>query len=109
MFSTSKDESTFDDSKHPSPQPQPVESPNYIAFKNEIQAFIRFFPELMEKCPGWTVGIYHGAVVDKDKDGFELSRRIRRKYGKEFVLIKEVSIDTFRGFCIETPEEPHPE
>lgn len=63
----------------------------------EIETYERLHPELKRKLPGRWVAIHGGELVDQDAERAELYRRIRARYGRTAVLIRQVQ------------EEPTPE
>jgi hypothetical protein len=73
--------------------------------KKEYIAFEAMRPELLKSCLGRFVAVYHGQVVDRDAHGFELARRIRARYGRQFVLIEQVTEEWPVVGCVETPFE----
>jgi hypothetical protein len=57
----------------------------------ENEAFTQLHPQLVNTYLGEYVAIHNGEVVDHDSDARSLHIRIRRKYGKAPVLIREVT------------------
>jgi hypothetical protein len=56
----------------------------------EIRAYERLHAELKDKCLGRWVAIHQGQLVDQDAERVELYRRVRARYGKTAVLIRQV-------------------
>lgn len=66
-------------------------------FEREDAAYCELLPKLVAKYGEQTVAIFGGEVVDVDSDNVELYRRVRRKFGKQFVLIRPISADYYAG------------
>ena len=56
----------------------------------EIEAYHQLHPELKEKYLGEWVAIHNRKLVDHDADAADLHRRIRARFGRETVLIRQV-------------------
>ncbi len=69
----------------------------------EIAAFVRLHPELWKTKPGEWVAIHNGKLVDADPDRIALYRRVRERYGKVSVLIREVTTDPEQEIWLRTP------
>lgn len=59
--------------------------------EDEISAYEGLHGELQQKYQGKWVAIHNQQLVDHDKDGTKLYKRIRAKYGPISVLIRQVS------------------
>jgi len=60
--------------------------------------------ELLERYHGRYIAMRQGQVVDTDTDKIALSRRIRKQYGSESVLIKLVQSDPMETHHIRSPK-----
>lgn len=70
--------------------------------KAEAEAFRSMHPELAEKYLGQYVAIHDGQVVDHDQDFQSLHSRIRKRFGRQPVLLRRVEVEpesvwTFRS------------
>lgn len=71
--------------------------------EQEIAAYVTFHPQLLEKYAGQWVAIHQQTVVDHDVDGAALYRRIRTKYGRIAILIREVNAHPTDELWVRTP------
>ena len=62
----------------------------------EIEAYVGMHKDLWERIPGQWVAIHNGELVDQDTDMGALYQRVRERYGRTSVLIRQVK---------ESPEE----
>ncbi len=69
----------------------------------EIAAFEKMHPELKKSYLGEWVAVHQQALVDHDKDVPALYRRIRAKYGRTSVLIRQVSESAVEEVWSRTP------
>lgn len=60
----------------------------------ESEAFIQMHTQLMSTYLGQYVAVHNGEVIDHDVDARSLHIRVRRKYGKTPILIREMTPDT---------------
>lgn len=60
------------------------------AMAREKAAYLQLYPLLREQYGGQHVAIYNGELIDHDKDGIALSKRIYARYPHEFVWIAPV-------------------
>ena len=56
----------------------------------EIRAYEQMHTELKNKCLGQWVAVHQRQLVDHDAERAELYRRVRARYGKTAVLIRQV-------------------
>lgn len=73
------------------------------ALERERQAFIALHPLLLEKYAGEEVAIYQGQLIDHDRDGIALSRRIYAKYPDRFVWIAPVRAQPIEELRFRSP------
>lgn len=69
----------------------------------EIAAYTEMHPELWRTRPGAWVAIHDGQLVDFDDDQAALYRRVREKYGRTAVLIRQVREGAVEELWIRTP------
>lgn len=69
----------------------------------EIAEFEKLHSQLKQKYLGEWVAIHHQKLVDHDKDIGALYHRIRSKYGKTSVLIRQVTEKPIEEVSITTP------
>lgn len=69
----------------------------------EIAAYIELHPELWKTRAGQWVAVHDGQVVDADPDRVALYQRVRQRFGKTPVLIREVAADPDPEIWIRTP------
>ena len=60
------------------------------AMEEEVDAFRRLRPQLLESIPGEYAAIYQGQLVDHDSDLLALLRRVEERYAGRPVLIRLV-------------------
>ncbi len=70
----------------------------------EQSAYERQHPEILERYRGRYIAMRQGRVVDADTDRVALSRRVRKQYGNESVLIKLVQSDPMETYHIRSPK-----
>lgn len=69
----------------------------------EILAYEAMHPELNQKHPGQWVAIHNQQLVDSDENGSALYQRIRAKYGRISVLIRQVTEHSVEEVWLRTP------
>ncbi|MEK9164021.1 MAG: DUF5678 domain-containing protein [Chloroflexota bacterium] len=69
----------------------------------EVKAFIAMHAELKEKYFGLWVAVHDGKLIDHDSDCGALYKRVRARYGKTSVLIREVEEEPDRDLWFRTP------
>ncbi len=69
----------------------------------EIAAYTALHPHLLTTYPGQWVAIHNQNVVDHDVDGAVLYRRIRIKYGRTSVLIRQIKAHPVDEIWVRTP------
>jgi glutamyl-tRNA reductase len=69
----------------------------------EIQAYEALHAELQRKYLGQWVAVHNQAVVDHDQDRVILYRRIRAKYGRTAVLLRQVTEHPHEEIWLRTP------
>lgn len=69
----------------------------------EITAYTKMHPELWRTLPGHWVAFHNGELVDTDTDQAALYGRIREKYGRTAVLIRQVRQEANEELWIRTP------
>jgi hypothetical protein len=70
----------------------------------EQRAYEHQHLELLERYRGRYIAMRQGQVIDNDADKIALSRRIRKEYGNESVLIKLVQSDPMETYRIRSPK-----
>lgn len=70
----------------------------------EQSAYERQHHEILERYRGRYIAMRQGQVVDADTDKIALSRRVRRQYGNESVLIKLVQSAPIETYHIRSPK-----
>lgn len=78
-------------------------SPDRPKMLQEENAFRHLYPELLVRYLGEFVAIYHGEVVDHDRDRLRLLERIDEKYPNEVVLIRQVIEESAPVLHIRSP------
>jgi hypothetical protein len=68
------------------------------AIEREQAAYLALHPMLLDQHPGEYVAIHGGKLIDCDKDGATLSRRVRSRYPQQFVWISRVEPTPIRTF-----------
>jgi hypothetical protein len=71
--------------------------------EEEVQAFRRLHPELLETIPGQYAAIYHGQLVDHDGDQLTLFQRIEARFRGLPVLIRQVRPEVEQTIMIHSP------
>ena len=69
----------------------------------EVAAFVRLHPELWRTKPGQWVAIHNSHLVDADSNRVALYRRVRERYGRVPVLIREVTAEAEQDIWLRTP------
>ena len=69
----------------------------------EIEAYKRMHSELRQKYLGQWVAVHDQQLVDHDGDGSALHQRVRAKYGRVAVLIRQVAEQADEDLWIRTP------
>lgn len=69
----------------------------------EVAAYEKLHPTLKQTHLGQWVAIHHEKLVDHDADGPSLYRRIRAKYGRVSVLIRQVTEQPVEEVWLRTP------
>jgi len=69
----------------------------------EIAAYEAMHPQLMLVHAGEWVAIHRQELVDHDRDRVALYRRIRSRYGRTSVLIRQVMDDPIEEVWLRTP------
>ena len=57
----------------------------------EISAYEAMHAELREKYPGQWVAVHEQKLIDRDSDRLALYRRVRARYGRTSVLLRQVT------------------
>jgi hypothetical protein len=70
---------------------------------SEIEAYEAMHPELREKHFGQRVAVHNHQLVDHDPDHAELYRRVRVRYGRTSVLIRQVREQPVEEIWVQTP------
>ena len=76
---------------------------NREKLRREIAAFVKMHPQLRQTHMGKWVAVHEQKLVDSDSDGTALYERIRAKYGKTAVLLREVEEEPDRELWLQTP------
>ena len=71
--------------------------------KAEAEAFRSMHAKLAEKYLGQYVAIHGGKVVDNDEDFQALHGRIRQRFGRQPVLLRQVEIEAERVLTFRSP------
>jgi hypothetical protein len=71
--------------------------------EEEVAAFSTMFPQLRESFLGQWVAIHEQELVDNDWDGSALYQRVRDKYGRTPVLIRQVTEQLINEIWVRTP------
>ena len=71
--------------------------------KAEAEAFRSMHAKLAEKYLGQYVAIHGGKVVDSDEDFQALHGRIRQRFGRQPVLLRQVEIEPERVLTFRSP------
>jgi len=69
----------------------------------EKKDFLRQHAQLKQTYLGRFVAMHHGQVIDYDQDVVLLHQRIRRKYGREAILIRQVEEEPERPLIMRSP------
>lgn len=70
----------------------------------EQRAYEHQHLELLERYRGRYIAMRQGQVIDDDADKIALSRRVRKEYGNESILIKLVQSDPMETYRIRSPK-----
>jgi len=68
-----------------------------VAFEQEVAAFERLKPELLERYDGQYVAIYEGEVVTSGEDKMALLHEVYERYGQVVCYIDLVGADRLRS------------
>ncbi|MEK7326887.1 MAG: DUF5678 domain-containing protein [Chloroflexota bacterium] len=71
---------------------------------NEIEAYEAMHPEIKKKHFGQWVAVHNRQLVDHDPDRVELYRRVRVRYGRMSVLIRQVREQPVEEIWVQTPK-----
>ena len=71
--------------------------------KAEAEAFRQLHPELVKQYLGRYVALHQGKVVDHDENFQALHQRIRRRFGRQPVLLRRVTPEPERVLVIRSP------
>jgi len=74
-----------------------------IKLNREILAYETLYPELKQNYLGQWVAVHNQALVDHDKDRIALYRRIRARYGRTAVLLRQVTEHLHEEVWLRTP------
>lgn len=69
----------------------------------EKQSFLSQHPQLKETYLNKFIAMHQGRVVDHDESFEILHRRIRQKYGRQAILIRQVEEEPDRPLMMRTP------
>jgi len=69
----------------------------------KVVAYEAMFPELRRNYFGLWVAIHEGKLVDHDDDNAALYRRVRAKYGRTSVLMRQVGEQPIEEIWLRTP------
>ncbi len=69
----------------------------------EIPTYEAMHPELRQKYLGQWVAVHNQKLVDHDSDGVALYRRVRARYGRISVLIRQVTEQPIEEVWLRTP------
>jgi hypothetical protein len=69
----------------------------------EKQQFLRQHPQLKQTYLGQFIAMHRSQVIDHDQDFETLHRRIRQKYGREAILIRQVELEPDRPLIVRSP------
>lgn len=69
----------------------------------EIEAYEAIQSDLWAKYPNYWVAIHNKEVVDTDMDGTALYKRVREKYGRTSVLIRQITEKLVNEVHLRTP------
>ena len=72
--------------------------------KAEAEAFRSMHAELAEKYLGQYVAIHNGKVIDHDEDFQALHSRIRQRFGRQPVLLRQVKSEPERVLTFRSPQ-----
>jgi len=71
--------------------------------KAEADAFRSMHAKLAEEYLGQYVAVHGGKVVDNDEDFQALHGRIRRRFGRQPILMRQVGTEPERGLTFRSP------
>ena len=72
-------------------------------FEREAAAFQALLPTLLQDRPGKFVAVLNAQIVDEDDDEFALAARLERTHRSQFVLVRQISLNTTEDY-LESPE-----
>ena len=70
---------------------------------DEVQAYIKLHPRLKKKYLGEWVAIHEHKLLDHDANRAALRQRVRKKYGKTAILIRQVEKQSDPIYIIRSP------
>lgn len=76
---------------------------NQEKIERESQAYELLHPQLVQQHFGRWVAIHNGQLIDVDEDRTALYHRIRAKFGKTSVLLRQVREQPVEEICIRSP------
>jgi len=82
--------------------PFPVDK-HLMQIDREQQAYEAQHSQLLEEYAGQYIAMYQGEVVDHDEDSGGLWQRVRKRYGKEPVLITPVLQEARQTIVVRSP------
>ncbi|MFO7635498.1 MAG: hypothetical protein R6W76_23330 [Caldilinea sp.] len=71
--------------------------------EQEIAAYEAMHARLWQELSGKWVAIHKGELVDQDRDRVELYRRVRQRFGRKPVLMREVKAEAIEEIWLRTP------
>ncbi len=71
--------------------------------ETEKKEFLRQHTQLKQTYLGRFIAMHQGQVIDHDQDVVLLHQRIRRKYGREAILIRQVEEEPERPLIMRSP------
>lgn len=72
--------------------------------KTEAEAFRDLHSALLKEYPGQYVAIHNGELVDHDEDFQALHRRVRQRFGRQPVLLRQVGPEPERVWTFRSPQ-----
>jgi hypothetical protein len=73
------------------------------AMQANVTAFLARRPELLKTYPNEYIAFYQGELVDHDIDFLTLHRRVRRQFGRQPVLLRQVNSVSERILTFRSP------
>lgn len=71
--------------------------------KTEVKAFQQQHPELVRRYLGQYVAMHEGEVVDCDENFQAIHQRVRQHFGRQAVLIRQVTHSAERVLTVRSP------